>query len=233
MPEEKIPATKATRRYNSPRRQEQSVNTKARIVDAAIAELREKGYAEMSLDSIAKKAGVASQTVYGLCGSKKGMLDIIQQNYRLSEEYKQIRSQELDQNKGPEWLRAIGMYSTVMMESRLPTYRLARAMRAASRKHSHLATRLEDELYDLCYKLVLGLAEDGLLRSGLDVDTAAEICWALHSPEMHRRLTDDKGWSTERYSAWFGEVLACMLLAPGSRTDLIKDWMPQAKPDKG
>lgn len=65
---------KKTRAYHSPRRKEQANVTKSRIVAAAMQLMKEKGYADMTLEAIAREAGVAPQTVYAVCGSKKGVL---------------------------------------------------------------------------------------------------------------------------------------------------------------
>jgi hypothetical protein len=41
---------------------------------------------------------------------------------------------------------------------------------------------------------------------------AAEITWTISSPEVFRLLTQDRGWSKERYAAWLGDTLVRLLL---------------------
>ena len=41
---------------------------------------------------------------------------------------------------------------------------------------------------------------------------AAAIVWSLTSPEMHRLLRVDRGWTMERYTEWLAETLTLTLL---------------------
>jgi hypothetical protein len=43
-------------------------------------------------------------------------------------------------------------------------------------------------------------------------ETAADILYALGSPETYRLLVVDRGWSASRFEHWYGETLACLLL---------------------
>lgn len=66
------------RRYRSPLRAEQAQDTRRRIRAAADALFLERGYTDVSMDDIARAAGVARQTVFSAFGSKAGVLkDVI------------------------------------------------------------------------------------------------------------------------------------------------------------
>jgi hypothetical protein len=52
------------------------------------------------------------------------------------------------------------------------------------------------------------------LRAGLDVETAADILYALGSPETYRLLVVDRGWSAARFELWYSETLERLLLEP-------------------
>ena len=58
------------------------------------------------------------------------------------------------------------------------------------------------------------LAALGALRPGLTVDRARDIIWAINSVQTWDLLVRHRGWSTKDYSAWLGEALAEVLLAP-------------------
>ena len=106
----KAPAKKTTRTYNSPRRREQAVETKSRIVDAALRLVKDSGYADMTLESIAKEAGVAPQTVYAVCGSKKGVLAAILENTVEAKQYDKLRDSIPQIKAGKERGREIGHF---------------------------------------------------------------------------------------------------------------------------
>ena len=52
----------------------------------------------------------------------------------------------------------------------------------------------------------------GGAKSKRSVEDAAAIVWTLTSPEVHRLLRADRGWSSERFRDWLGETLARTLL---------------------
>src|SRR5215217_4849025 len=65
---------KATRRYNSRRRQEQAAATRRSILDAAQGLFETHGYGATTMDAIAAEAGVAPKTVYVAFATKSGLL---------------------------------------------------------------------------------------------------------------------------------------------------------------
>jgi AcrR family transcriptional regulator len=62
------------RRYESPLRADQASGTSQSIVDAAAALFSENGYAAVSVDAIAKVAGVSRATVFTSVGGKPALL---------------------------------------------------------------------------------------------------------------------------------------------------------------
>jgi DNA-binding transcriptional regulator YbjK len=62
------------------------------------------------------------------------------------------------------------------------------------------------------------LADRQALRTGLEVETATDIIWALAAPQMYRLLVARRGWPTERWEKWLADALTVQLLAarPGN-----------------
>ena len=71
---------KRKRTYNAALRQEQAQMTRARILDAARRLLTAGTYSSVTMEEIAKEAGVSSQTVYAVFGNKlqlaQGIIEI-------------------------------------------------------------------------------------------------------------------------------------------------------------
>jgi len=63
----------------------------------------------------------------------------------------------------------------------------------------------------------------GALDPGLDSSEAADMVYALLSPDVHRILTVERGWTANRYERWIARTLST-LLRTGHR--------PPASPDK-
>ena len=59
--------------------------------------------------------------------------------------------------------------------------------------------------------MVLGAAD---LRQGMDPETAADVLYAIGSPETYRLLVIDRGWSGPRFERWYAETLERLLLEP-------------------
>jgi len=60
-------------------------------------------------------------------------------------------------------------------------------------------------------RIVIGGAA---LRAGLDLETAADILYAVGSPDTYRLLVADRGWTGSRFERWYGETLERLLLVP-------------------
>ena len=60
-------------------------------------------------------------------------------------------------------------------------------------------------------RIVVGAAD---LRTNLDLETAADILFAIGSPEVYQLLVVDRGWSGTRFEAWYGDALERLLFDP-------------------
>ena len=60
-------------------------------------------------------------------------------------------------------------------------------------------------------RIVVGAAD---LRTNLDLETAADILFAIGSPEVYRLLVVDRGWSGAQFEHWYGDALERLLLDP-------------------
>ena len=200
------------RAYNSPRRMEQAAVTKSRIVEAAMRLVREKGYADMTLEAIAAEAGVAPQTVYAVCGSKKGVLAAILENTVEAKQYDTIRDSIPKIKAGKDRVREIGHFYSVLMEHALPVFDIMRGMSMLSPEFAEQEYDQGMMLLEKCRKSVHTMAEDGMLRKGLSEERAAQLYWAITTPGMHRRLTRLLGWSAEEYAKWISYLIGVTLL---------------------
>ncbi len=51
-------------------------------------------------------------------------------------------------------------------------------------------------------RVVESILEVGELAAHLDPDTAADVLWALDSPQLNDQLVRRAGWSADRYCEW-------------------------------
>jgi AcrR family transcriptional regulator len=220
---EKKDEQKTKRAYHSPRRQEQAQVTKQRIVQAASEQLKEKGYANMTLESIARQAGVSPQTVYAVCGSKKGILAAIQETFVEANKYDIYRDAIPTLKTGLERVKAIGYFMSLLLENFPFNFPNMGGMGMVSPDLAEMEKDFERMIFEKNMGQIRQMEADGLLRPGLDIGTATEVYWAIGSPEVYRRLAS-QGWDQTRYARWVADLLAYMLLDPSQNHGQLSSW---------
>jgi AcrR family transcriptional regulator len=81
-----VPKTSAPRRYDSPVRRQQAVETRERIIEAGCSLLRRSGIRDwraLTIRGVAERAGVNERTVYRYFGNDRGLRDAVM--HRLEE----------------------------------------------------------------------------------------------------------------------------------------------------
>jgi AcrR family transcriptional regulator len=66
-----------TRQYRSPLRETQHEQTRGRILDAAVRQVAEEGFGELTIPLVAERAGVSLRTVYRHFATKEALLEQI------------------------------------------------------------------------------------------------------------------------------------------------------------
>src|SRR4029077_12469453 len=164
------------RRYESTLRQEQARHTRARILDAAQKLFSERGYANTSMDAIAKGAGVATDTVYATFQSKPGLpqrlLDV-----RVGGDDEPV---ELLERAGPQavkrepsqrrQLEAFASDVAGIQERVRPVDDIIRGAAAVDREIAEFRTRMHESRLDNMRQLASWVASKGPLRHGMSVD---------------------------------------------------------------
>jgi hypothetical protein len=81
-------------------------------------------------------------------------------------------------------------------------------------------------------RIIAALDATGALDPGLDTADAADIVYALLSPDVHRILTIERGWPADRYERWIARSLAT-LLRTGRHPPANPEAMPPAQGNPG
>jgi TetR/AcrR family transcriptional regulator, regulator of autoinduction and epiphytic fitness len=205
-----------SRSYHSPKRDRQRANTKAGVIAAAEHCFLEHGYATSSIVAVAAAADVSPETVYGIFGSKRALLQAVVEtavtgnpedaNLLRDELIARIRA-EPDQRRRFEVIVA----ATEHLLER--TTKIDAMVRGAAATDPHIA-EMERE-HDRrtrrdVRRLVSLLAEAGPLR--MSEDDAADVMWALaRQSGFYRALTADRRWSHRRASSALSDVLRRVL----------------------
>jgi AcrR family transcriptional regulator len=215
------PAAKSkpkTRRYHSPRRQEQAEATRMQILDAAERLFLRDGYAATSMSAIAKEAGVASKTVYLAFETKAGLLrELWHRSLRGGAGDVPVANQEwfravLDE-PDPERALRLNARNSRRVKSRIaPLGEVLRSAAAAEPDSAALLKRIWSDFYENQREVVKALHKRKALKRGLGVDRAADILWTLNHPDVYVLLLNDRGWSEDMYERWLGDITSEQLL---------------------
>jgi AcrR family transcriptional regulator len=213
-----VSEVKPRKRYQSKLRNEQARQTRLRILDAAQALFTARGYGVATVEGIASAAGVATDTVYATFGSKRGILQALM-DVRVGgddrdvavidrEEPQAVRAERDQRRQLERFARDIA----AIIERARPVDDIMRGATAVDLEVAALRTGLQEQRHANMRAVVAWVAANGPLRDGLSEDNAAAIVWTLTSPEVHRLLRVERGWTAERYVSWLEEILKGTLL---------------------
>jgi len=215
-------SVKPARTPDFARRRERARATRIRVLDAARGLFIERGYVATTIDAIAERADVSSETIYSTFGNKRSLLsqlvDIsiagdVDATPILERDWVREMREEPDPRRR---LRMLAGQGRSILERRSAVDEVVRGAAAADPDIAALrdlgkAQRFAGQREFL--RIVVGATG---LRDGMDLETAADILYAVGSPETYRLLVVDRGWSGSRFERWYGETLERLLFDPVS-----------------
>jgi AcrR family transcriptional regulator len=210
------PSRRATprRQYHSPARRLQAEQTRARILAAARERFRSAGYAATTIDAIASSAQVSAKTVEAAFGSKRGVLAALVDPLASAGPPRDLVDQIRAASEPLHRLQLVAELTRRSYEASVPEFELMRGAAAVAPEVTAVAQQVEYRRRANQIRLAAYLAEQGVLRAGLDPDEATDIIWALTSYDVYRALIGERHWPPSRYETWLAETLAATLLRP-------------------
>ena len=206
------PARTESRRYVSPRRQQQADETRRRIVDTARRLIGKNGYDGTTIAGIANEAGVATQTVYAIFGSKQGILKALIDRAIYGLDYEELVLRALAQSDSADRLRHAAKIAREIHESERAELDFLRKAGVENPEAVALDKEREAHRFEAQTVMIDSLEDDHALRPGLKRSTAHEILWSLTGRDLFRMLVVARKWSATRYQDWLGELLVKELL---------------------
>jgi AcrR family transcriptional regulator len=211
------------RGYDSSRRQARTRATRLAVIEAARRLFLDAGYAATTMESISEEADTPAATIYRLFDSKlgilKALLDVaaggddapVAFGERPNVQALLASSQPRSQLKGFAHLAADVMARLAPVQQ---------ILLSAAGSDPQAATLLRDHTHQREVgqaRIAHALALAGALRDGMSEHEAADIIYALMSPEIYRLLTNDRGWNADHYRTWLGQTLIDQLLGSQKR----------------
>src|SRR6202140_3333616 len=208
-------AVKRKRPYNVSLRQEQAQITRQRLLDATRRLMATGAYSTVTMEEIAKNAGVAYQTVYAIFGTKLQLAkDMIQAGFHFEGLPELVA--RANAAADPEAALRIGaQISPLIHETCADVVRFMRESGDAellTRYHQNEELRLTQEAH-----IPALLRASGSLRPALSDPVAPSVVWAMTGTDFYALLVFQRGWTPSQYEEWLGSALISLLLEPAER----------------
>lgn len=206
-----IPKKPDTRRLRAER-------TRQRILDAAMKLFFQHGYAATTIESIAREARVAVQTVYFSFGNKQQLLkDLIELHVAGDDDSVPalVRTQvaeALAVNDPYQQLRLLTRITRTVNERVAPLLEVLRNAAVTYGDGADLWQTNKIQRRLVQSQFVDVLADKQLLPDGLGSERAVDICYALLGPELYHLLASERDWTQEQWEDWVYEGLCRHLI---------------------
>ena len=174
-------------------------DTRARILETARRLLEERGYHGVGLEEIATAASVTRQAVYLHFGSKAKLLLA---TARFADQSGALPKLLENVFSAPNALTALDRAVDLHVAYDSEILPLAIVIDSARRTEKDADVAWQDRQkarHAFFRRLVEWLKRDGVLAADLTVGEATDIWWTLQSHQMLEQLTQQRGWSKQRY----------------------------------
>lgn len=207
------------RRYHAPQRAEQAVATRNAVLEAARELFTTRGYSATTVGQIAKRAGVAVDTLYATVGRKPVLLREVFET-ALSGRDVAVPAEERDYvqaiRSAPSAREKIAIYAGAIAQIAPRTAPVQLALRDAAARDPECAA-LDSELAERRAGNMRLFAADlratGELRADLSDDEVADIVWTMASAEYYLLLVRRRGWTVQQFGEHLRDAWTRLLLA--------------------
>ncbi len=207
------------RRYYSSRRTAAASETRTAILAAARRLFLERGYVATTMAAIAAEADVALDTVYAAVGAKPVLFrQLVESAISGTDEAvpADMRSYVVALKGEPDPQRKVEIYAGAIrriMERLAPVYRVLRDAAATDMELQALWVDIAERRARNMLAFAEDLDDSGGLRDGVSTREAADVVWAMNSPEFFLLLVHERRWSGDRFERWLADAWVRLLLA--------------------
>lgn len=203
--------------YDAPRRRAQAQATRERILRSAHQLFAAQGYAATSVAKVAAGAKISDRFLYTLFGSKRGLLFALLEHFaptprdEFEAEVTAAGSARAQLAVAVDFVTGYYDAASDLLAITLPAAGTDADLRAFV-EQGEMFRRLSQR------PLVGRWAANGALRPGLSAASAADVLWAMTSPEIYLKL-GAAGWTPERIRTWLIQTLIDALLHEIDRSE--------------
>jgi AcrR family transcriptional regulator len=188
--------------------------TRRRICEAAVRLISRRGGDNVTMATVARAARVSRQALYLHFADRAALLLAA---VRYADERRGLPAVIRRIQEAPTGVAALKEMAAAQAQMNPGIWPLARALDSVRRNdkaaeqswQDRLGTRLEG-----CRAIVARLAEEGVLRPGVDPGVAADLLWTLTSLRAWEDLVLLRGWTAAQYQDRLTDLLQHVLVSP-------------------
>lgn len=208
------------RPYDNSRRQAQARATRLRILEAAKGLFIGHGYPATTLETIAEAADTSLPTLYRLFSSKRALLKAVLDTSFGGDDQPLAfagRPEVQAAQSQPDAASLIREFARIGRDFMARSSAIMHVLATAAHVDPDAAQLLEQirrQRHTGQSRIVAALAARDALDPQLAFSEAADIAYVALSPDVHRSLTVERGWTADQYERWLVRSLG-LLLRPG------------------
>lgn len=210
-------AAPVKRNYDNSRRLAQVRATRLRVIEAAKRLFIESGYPATTIEAVADAADVSLPTLYRLFGSKRALLAaVLDTSFGGDDEpiafgdRPAVRAARAEADP-VKMVEALGRILTDLMERTSAILHVLATAAQVDPEAAGLLAEIRRQRHTGQSRIVAALAERDALDPDLDPAQAADMVYACMSPDVHRILTIERGWTSQDYELWAVRCLRSLL----------------------
>jgi len=211
------------RRYDNSRRQAQVRATRLTVIAAAKQLFIEHGYPATTLEAVADAADVALPTLYRLFGSKRALLKaVLDTSFGGDDEPiafgdRPEQQQALAESDPVALVGAFAAICRHFMERSSEMFHVLSTAAQVDPEIAELQNDIRRQRHAGQSRIVAAIAARNALDPELTLSDAQDMAYAALSPEVHRILTVERGWTADQYERWLTRALSSLLQPQPSR----------------
>jgi AcrR family transcriptional regulator len=205
------------RPYDNARRQAQVRATRLQIIEAAKALFIEQGYPTTTLEAIAAAADTSLPTLYRLFSSKRTLLKAVL-DVSFGGDDQPIafgdRPEVQAARAEPDPVALVRAFARIGRDFMERSSQIMHVLATAAQVDPHAAQLLQEirrQRHTGQSSIVAALAARDALDPDLHFSDAADIAYTVLSPDVHRILTTERGWTAAQYEQWLIRSLGLLL----------------------
>ena len=191
--------------------------TRLKVIEAAKRLFTEHGYPATTIEAIAEAADTPLPTLYRLFGSKRALLAAVLDTSFGGDDQpiafgdRPAARAALAEPDPPAMVNAFARMARELMDRSSAIQHVLATAAQVDPDAAGLLAEIRRQRHTGQSRIVAALAARGALDPSLARAEAADIVYALLSPDVHRILTVERGWPADRYERWIARSLASLM----------------------